>query len=122
MSYTPTTWVTGDTITATKLNKLEQGVANAGGGGGIDAFVYKARGTDDWQIIGDFSSALAKVQDGVPLSAVCLMNRLSSSVDCGWYAPQLLGTYYEDNTQSINLVISSVEGFTWTSSGVSYYD
>lgn len=33
MAYTPTTWVTGDTVTATKLNKLEQGVANAGGGG-----------------------------------------------------------------------------------------
>lgn len=30
MAYTPTTWTTGDTITATKLNKLEQGVANAG--------------------------------------------------------------------------------------------
>lgn len=32
MAYTPTTWVTGDTVTATKMNKLEQGVANAGGG------------------------------------------------------------------------------------------
>lgn len=31
MSYTPTTWTTGDTITAQKMNKLEQGVANAGG-------------------------------------------------------------------------------------------
>ena len=30
MSYTPTTWTTGDTITATKLNKIENGVANAG--------------------------------------------------------------------------------------------
>lgn len=30
MSYTPTTWTTGDTITATKLNKIEQGIANAG--------------------------------------------------------------------------------------------
>lgn len=29
MSYTPTTWVTGDTITATKLNKMEQGIAGA---------------------------------------------------------------------------------------------
>ena len=28
-SYTPTTWVTGDTITATKLNNLEQGIQNA---------------------------------------------------------------------------------------------
>lgn len=31
MSYTPTTWTTGDTITATKLNKMEQGIANSGG-------------------------------------------------------------------------------------------
>lgn len=31
MSYTPTTWATGDTITAEKLNKIEQGVSNAGG-------------------------------------------------------------------------------------------
>lgn len=30
MAYTPTTWVNGDTITAVKLNKLEQGVANSG--------------------------------------------------------------------------------------------
>ena len=32
MAYTPTTWVTGDTVTATKLNKMEQGIASAGGG------------------------------------------------------------------------------------------
>lgn len=30
MAYTPTNWSTGDTVTATKLNKLEQGIANAG--------------------------------------------------------------------------------------------
>lgn len=32
MSYTPTTWNTGDTITASALNKIENGIANAGGG------------------------------------------------------------------------------------------
>lgn len=31
MSYTPTTWTTGDTITATAMNKIENGIANAGG-------------------------------------------------------------------------------------------
>ena len=31
MSYTPTTWTTGDTITASALNKIENGIANAGG-------------------------------------------------------------------------------------------
>ena len=32
MSYTPTTWTTGDTITASAMNKIENGIANAGGG------------------------------------------------------------------------------------------
>lgn len=31
MGYTPTEWTTGDTITASKLNKMESGIANAGG-------------------------------------------------------------------------------------------
>lgn len=30
MSYTPTEWNTGDTITASALNKIENGIANAG--------------------------------------------------------------------------------------------
>lgn len=32
MSYTPTQWGTGDTITASALNKIEQGIAGSGGG------------------------------------------------------------------------------------------
>ena len=31
MSYEPTNWKTGDVVTSAKLNKLEQGVAGAGG-------------------------------------------------------------------------------------------
>ena len=30
MSYTPTTWATGDVITAEKLNNMESGIENAG--------------------------------------------------------------------------------------------
>ena len=30
MAYTPNTWATGDTITAAKLNNMEQGIANSG--------------------------------------------------------------------------------------------
>lgn len=33
MSYEPTVWETGDVITSTKLNKLENGLAEASGGG-----------------------------------------------------------------------------------------
>lgn len=35
MSYTPINWQTGDTITAEKLNNMEQGIASAGGGTAI---------------------------------------------------------------------------------------
>lgn len=45
MAYTPTNWATGDTVTATKLNKLEQGVANAGGGK-YDAYDYIIKQVD----------------------------------------------------------------------------
>ena len=31
MSYTPTNWKAGDTVTSAKLNKMEQGIADAGG-------------------------------------------------------------------------------------------
>lgn len=31
MAYTPNTWASGDTITAAKLNNMEQGIASAGG-------------------------------------------------------------------------------------------
>ena len=32
MSYTTQTWATGDTVTASKLNHMEDGIAGAGGG------------------------------------------------------------------------------------------
>ena len=40
MAYTPTTWKDGDVITAAKMNKLEQGVKDAGGGvsSGVTSF------------------------------------------------------------------------------------
>jgi len=39
MSYTPTTWTTGDTITASAMNKIENGIANAGGDYGYDIVI-----------------------------------------------------------------------------------
>lgn len=45
MAYTPTTWASGDIISAEKLNKIEQGIvetSSSGGGGGI--FVIEGTG------------------------------------------------------------------------------
>lgn len=68
MSYTPTTWNTGDTITPSALNKIEQGIAE-GGGGGYDAEVYiyhTANSADDYDITiisGTFADLAAKIAD-----------------------------------------------------------
>lgn len=35
MSYDKQTWVSGEVITATGLNHMEDGIENAGGGGGV---------------------------------------------------------------------------------------
>lgn len=43
MSYTPHTWQTGETVTAEKLNALEQGVASGGG-----APVMRINAVIDW--------------------------------------------------------------------------
>ena len=67
MAYTPTTWSTGDTITASALNKMENGIANAVGaasirisasgfGGSTKEFgkiVYAYRDNNAWVIQND---------------------------------------------------------------------
>ena len=45
MSYTPTNWKTGDVVTSAKLNKLEQGVADAGLGALVATFTLSESGT-----------------------------------------------------------------------------
>ena len=63
MSYSPTTWESGDTITSAKLNKLEHGVASAGGGGVL--IVTETNGTLDktWQEIHDATFAVVVAGD-----------------------------------------------------------
>lgn len=72
MAYTPTTWVTGDTVTATKMNKLEQGVANAGGG--YDFVITGEYVSDDFDNLtlesGSYSGLVAMLQNGIVPSGV----------------------------------------------------
>ena len=53
MSYEPTNWKSGDTVTSAKLNKMEQGIANAGGGGVLVVTVTDGTLDKTWQEIHD---------------------------------------------------------------------
>ena len=48
MSYTPTNWKAGDTVTSAKLNKMEQGIANAEGANILVAHLINS--TEDEEI------------------------------------------------------------------------
>lgn len=61
MAYTPTTWANGDTITAAKLNKLEQGVAN--GGSGLVVELTTSTGTADHT----FAEIFEALRAGIPV-------------------------------------------------------
>ena len=76
MAYTPTTWNTGDTITPSALNKIEQGIAE-GGGGGWDAVIRLTHGDDSGAdtsanltpsiVSGSYDALMSKCQNsGVP--------------------------------------------------------
>ena len=66
MAYTPTQWVTGDTVTATKLNKLEQGVANAGGGYDAEISLYgDSQGSQGTIISGSYAKLSALLNNNI---------------------------------------------------------
>jgi len=69
MSYEPTNWKDGDLVTAKKLNKLEQGVANAGSsGGGVGTMVIHM---DDET--GVLDKTWQEIYDAVASGTVCVI-------------------------------------------------
>lgn len=78
MTYTPTEWTTGDTITAAKLNNIEEGIAEAAqSGGGWDAIIRLTHANNSGPdttanltpsiMSGTYASLVAKMQgDGCP--------------------------------------------------------
>ena len=118
MSYTPTNWNTGDTITASALNKIEQGIANAGGGGGIPVFWQMDSSTIG--VDGDFASCLAKLQQGIPIIAAYYMSPLITAGSWKGTYPVLCGCEYNSSSpDEIRIYTDSSGYFTWTANGVS---
>ena len=87
MAYTPTTWVTGDTVTATKLNKLEQGVANAG-----SAVIITETNN------GTLDKTFAEIYDLIHSGTPCYIKRLLDE------APSDLDSTYAYNIQLMPIV------------------
>ena len=122
MSYTPTTWTTGDTVTASALNKIENGIANAGNGG-LACIIWWPNSTLGYQVYGDFNSALALVQQGIPICCCFYGTFNSGSYGFDAFGAQLLGaSYSNDYPNQIDFLFTTGIGLRWTANGVSYFD
>lgn len=83
MAYTPTTWNRGDTVTSTKLNKLEQGVANAG-----SAVIITDNGTS---LDKTFAEIYDLILNGIPCYIKYSAGASSTNLDTEYsYATMLL--------------------------------
>ena len=117
MAYTPTNWTTGDTITATKLNKMEQGIAEGGGGVGIDVVFFEIGGV--WQSRGlSYADAHEKMSNGEPLLA------LYYNMSTGWQTG--FGNFnsitLSDNSIIFLIYSTSIPNIQWTANGIAYND
>lgn len=86
MAYTPTTWNTGDDVTATKLNKIENGIANAGSA----VIVTETNNTLD--------KTFAEIYDLVHSGTPCYIKRIDGG------AQSDLDSYYTYNIQLMPIV------------------
>lgn len=118
MAYTPTQWTTGDTITASAMNKIENGIANAGGGISVDVQVWQVDSSGTLHAEGDFASALAKASTGKPLVAFAYVGPIPTFYYCN-----VLGTVYESaHPDQIKLMENSVAYYLWTANSITYVD
>lgn len=67
MSYTPTSWNTGDTITAAAMNKIENGIANANAG---NIMIVEIEDDDgDFVMNKTYAEIYNALKDGIPCYA-----------------------------------------------------
>lgn len=108
MAYTPTQWKSGDVITSEKLNKLENGVAGAGGGGVL--IVHDVERTLDktWQEIADAGFAVLYK----PLSDVeTEIHRLSAIIEDSSENVYVVAFYNESMAITMPYFTSSPSGY-----------
>ncbi len=74
MSYTPTTWTTGDTITASAMNKIENGIAGTGGYDLVIAINNRGNSETCTIVSGDILDCEDKLDNGEEVNAVCIVN------------------------------------------------
>lgn len=102
MSYTPTTWSTGDTITASALNKIENGIANGGSG----ALICNSSNNDGyWVLDKTVQEIYNALLNGTPAYIKFQYGTISEYTGTLYLAP-IIKVYNYDDTALIRIVAS----------------
>ena len=89
MAYTPHTWTTNETITAAKLNNLEEGVSSAGGGNPLITFNFSGFGSYSFYLnfgIGEYDGANDEYV-ALPLIGIPGISGAPTLYTCSTYNP-----------------------------------
>ena len=106
MAYTPTTWNTGDTITASAMNKIENGIANAGGGGALICNATFSGG--EWVLDKTVQEIYDAMESGTPVYVTCAYGvPLTDYASNKFFAP-IIKIYTYEYAEVIRIVA------TWT--------
>ena len=105
MSYEKNEWQTGDTITAEKLNNIENGIAGAYGR------IELIDQTDYWDIPASYNELLAMLEDGV----VPFVVEEGSGGGATFLVPNLLSSLVVQGEQYLATFGDEMDGFHATS-------
>ena len=121
MSYTPTDWKSGDTITSEKLNKMEQGIADAGGSSGGGAFVVGVTFTESTATL---DKTWQEIYDAVSGGSIACLNYevVEESGGSSLYTDLITKLAYDDSDPTdLYYSIFTVGGYSFDASGANEY-
>ena len=135
MSYTPTNWVNGDIITASELNKMEQGIATANNkSSGEDYLAYDVvmkttirvdnngyLSLDNYEIIkGNFVSIKAKIKSGHIISGLMSETYFYEDTETYSYIMVPMLFHFESDSLTSPIYFYSWDTYyQWTMEGLS---
>lgn len=109
MSYTPTEWVTGDIITAEKLNKIENGIASVGG-----MLIVTVSEKPDSETIMILDKTWQQIHDAVLSTGAMAIYR--EIQDNRTYILSFISVYYDSENYGV-----AVSGYVFTASSPNDY-
>lgn len=89
MAYEPTEWEAGMKVTASRLNKIEQGIVDAGG-------VMIVRNTSSTATVTTFDKTWQEIYDAIENGSIVLF-LIVNSLDAGYHL--IDGAYYDNGNK-----------------------